>query len=31
VLEEWRIALFAQELRAQGAPTSTKIDALLRA
>ena len=29
-LEEWRVALFAQELRAQGAPTAAKIDAALR-
>jgi ATP-dependent helicase HrpA len=30
VLEEWRIALFAQELRAQGGPTATKLEAALR-
>ncbi|MES0874833.1 ATP-dependent RNA helicase HrpA [Sinimarinibacterium thermocellulolyticum] len=30
VLEEWRIALFAQELRAQGAPTAAKLDEALR-
>ncbi|WP_159431031.1 ATP-dependent RNA helicase HrpA [Fontimonas thermophila] len=30
LLEEWRIALFAQELRAQGAPSAAKIDAALR-
>ncbi|MEW6169773.1 MAG: DUF3418 domain-containing protein, partial [Pseudomonadota bacterium] len=27
LIEEWRIALFAQELRAQGAPTAAKVDA----
>ena len=31
VIEEWRIALFAQELRAQGAPTAAKVEAALRA
>ncbi|WP_281783436.1 ATP-dependent RNA helicase HrpA [Sinimarinibacterium flocculans] len=30
VLEEWRIALFAQELRAQGGPTASKVDDALR-
>jgi len=30
LIEEWRIALFAQELRAQGAPTSAKVEAALR-
>ncbi len=30
-IEEWRIALFAQELRAVGAPTAAKIQALLAA
>ena len=29
MLEEWRTALFAQELRAVGAPTAAKIEALL--
>ena len=28
VLEEWRVALFAQELKAQGAPNAEKISAL---
>ena len=31
VVEEWRIALFAQELRAQGAPTAAKVETALRA
>jgi ATP-dependent helicase HrpA len=31
LMEEWRIALFAQELRAQGAPTAAKVEAALRA
>jgi ATP-dependent helicase HrpA len=30
LLEEWRVALFAQELKAQGAPTAVKIEAALR-
>ncbi|TAJ52692.1 MAG: ATP-dependent RNA helicase HrpA [Nevskiaceae bacterium] len=30
LIEEWRIALFAQELRAQGAPTAAKVEAGLR-
>jgi ATP-dependent helicase HrpA len=30
VLEEWRIALFAQELRALGGPTASKLDNALR-
>ena len=30
LIEEWRIALFAQELKAQGAPNAEKIDAALR-
>jgi ATP-dependent helicase HrpA len=30
LIEEWRIALFAQELKAQGAPTGEKVDHLLR-
>ncbi len=29
VLEEWRVALFAQELKAQGAPNAEKVAALL--
>ncbi len=29
LIEEWRIALFAQELRALGAPTAAKVQALL--
>ncbi len=29
LLEEWRVALFAQELRAQGAPTAARVDAAL--
>ncbi|ROH93108.1 ATP-dependent RNA helicase HrpA [Stagnimonas aquatica] len=30
LIEEWRIALFAQELRAQGAPTAARVEAALR-
>jgi ATP-dependent helicase HrpA len=30
LIEEWRIALYAQELRAQGAPTAAKLEAALR-
>ncbi len=30
LLEEWRISLFAQELKAIGAPTAAKIDAALK-
>ena len=30
LLEEWRVALFAQELKAVGAPNAEKIDAALR-
>ncbi|MBL6751820.1 MAG: ATP-dependent RNA helicase HrpA [Nevskia sp.] len=30
-IEEWRIALFAQELRAQGTPTAAKVEAALAA
>ena len=30
LIEEWRIALYAQELRAQGAPTAAKVEAGLR-
>ncbi len=30
VIEEWRVALFAQELKAVGAPNAEKIDAVLR-
>ena len=29
LIEEWRVALFAQELRAEGAPSAAKISALL--
>jgi ATP-dependent helicase HrpA len=29
VIEEWRVALFAQELRAQGAPTADRVKAAL--
>jgi ATP-dependent helicase HrpA len=29
VIEEWRVALFAQELKAQGAPTAQKVEAAL--
>jgi ATP-dependent helicase HrpA len=31
LIEEWRVQLFAQELRAVGAPTAAKIDEALRA
>ncbi len=31
IIEEWRVALFAQELRAQGAPTAAKVEAALAA
>ncbi|MDR3416543.1 MAG: ATP-dependent RNA helicase HrpA [Nevskia sp.] len=31
LIEEWRIALFAQELRANGAPTAAKVQAALAA
>jgi ATP-dependent helicase HrpA len=31
LIEEWRIALFAQELRANGAPSAAKIQAALAA
>jgi len=30
VMEEWRVALFAQELKAQGAPNADKVDTSLR-
>jgi len=30
VIEEWRVALFAQELRAEGAPTAAKVASALR-
>ena len=30
VIEEWRVALFAQELRAEGAPNGPRVDAALR-
>ena len=30
VIEEWRVALFAQELRADGAPSAARVDAALR-
>lgn len=29
IIEEWRVALFAQELKAQGAPNAEKIIAAL--
>jgi ATP-dependent helicase HrpA len=31
LLEEWRIALFAQELKAVGSPTAARVEALLQA
>ena len=31
LLEEWRVGLFAQELKAQGAPNAEKVAALLKA
>jgi ATP-dependent helicase HrpA len=30
LLEEWRVALFAQELKAQGAPNAEKVAALIK-